>query len=389
MQSNETAIQGSPAFGVVRAEQGALGADLPSRSSMLGQRIPLIAAAVVLLIALPLFSVRVSSGDYGAHIGFTKDLLERKASPPHPLFHLTLIALSGGNLVPAYGLVAFICAASLAAVTWLSALMIGRAGASPVMTILVSVVLAFVLPFPNWWEGDRYVGLVTPNVWHNPTGVFAMPFALGLFMAAVRLLDRLTPGQAALTGLASVLSLLAKPLYFLAFAPAFVLTLLSEVRRMRLAAAARILVLALLPPGFVLLAQYRWLTTDTSVSFLPFEVWRGYVRGNYVGAVLLGIAFPLTVFLLYPLQANGDRKLILAWVALQFGVVMQICFVENGVRALNDNFGWAMIYADHVLFVASAAFLFDQRRDWRRWICLGVLALHGLSGIQYLTLKVA
>ena len=65
---------------------------------------------------------------------------------------------------------------------------------------------------------------------------------------------------------------------------------------------------------------------------------------------------------------------------------MQICFAERA-RLTDDNFGWGMIYADHVLFVASAAFLFTQRSDWRRWVCLSVLLLHVASGVQYLANK--
>jgi hypothetical protein len=351
-----------------------------------GQRTAWIAATVVFLIAMPLFSVRVSTGDYGPHIGFTRDLLAGKGTPPHPFFHLTLIALSGGDLFAASGLVVFICAASLAGVTWLSARMIEGAGCPPVLTVILSVLLALVLPLPNWWGLHRYHGLTTPNVWHNPTGVFAMPFALWLFITATRLLDRPTIGRAALAGLAGVLSLLSKPNYFLCFVPAFALTLVSVVYRLRPATAAKLLALTFGAPAVVLLGQYLWLTADTAVIFNPFAIWSGYVRGHYVGAVLVGIAFPLTVFALYPRKVNADRGLILAWVALQFGVVMEICFYERA-RPTDNNFGWGMIYANHVLFVASAAFLFLQRSDWRRWVCLSVLLLHAASGVEYLANK--
>jgi hypothetical protein len=386
MQAGETAVQTSPSPEAVGSGQAASDAIPLAHPNGSRQTTAWIAATVVFLIAMPLFSVRVSTGDYGPHIGFTRDLLEGKGTPPHPLFHLLLIALSGGDLFGASGLVVFICAASLAAVTWLSASMIERAGCRPTLTVVLSILLALVLPLPNWWSGHRYVGLTTPNVWHNPTGVFAMPFALWLFMAGTRLLDRPTIGHAALAGVAGVLSLLSKPNYFLCFVPAFGLTLLSVVFRMRPATAAKLLALTFGAPAVVLLGQYLWLTNNTAILFLPFEVWRGYVRSHYVGAVLVGIAFPLMVFALYPRKANEDRTLILAWVALQFGIVMQICFMERA-RPFDDNFGWGMIYSNHVLFVASAAFLFMQRSDWRRWVCLSVLLLHAVSGVEYLANK--
>jgi hypothetical protein len=386
MHAGETAIQNSPspaAAGTGRPVADAISPESPGGAS---KRTAWIAATAVFLIAMPLFSLRVSTGDYGPHIRITRDLLDGKGTPPHPLFHITLIALSGGDLFAASGLVVFICAASLAGVTWLSARMIESAGGPPVLTVILSVLLAFTLPLPNWWGGHRYVGLTTPNVWHNPTGVFAMPFALWLFMAGTRLLDRPTTGHAALAGLAGVLSLLSKPNYFLCFVPAFALTLVSMVYRMRPATAAKLLALTFGAPAVVLLGQYIWLTTDTAIIFHPFAIWNAYVRGHYVGAVLVGIAFPLAVFVMYPRKVNADRTLILAWVALQFGIVMQICFYERA-RPTDDNFGWGMIYANHVLFVASAAFLFLQRSDWRRWVCLSVLLLHAASGVEYLANK--
>jgi hypothetical protein len=390
MQAGETAVQTSPSVEATEPGQPALGAISLERPGGLNQRTALIAATVVFLIAMPLFSLRVSSGDYGPHINFTRELLERKGTPPHPLFHLTLIALSGGDLFSASGLVVFICAASLAAASWLSATMFERTGAPPLLSVTVSVLIAFALPLPNWWGGHRYVGLVTPNVWHNPTGVFAIPFALWLFMAGTRLLDRPGMRHAALTGLAGTLSLLAKPNYFLAFVPAFGLALLSELRRMRPAPAVGTLALTFGGPAIVLIAQYLWLTGNTAIIFHPFAVWRGYLREPLLvrvpGAILVGTAFPLAVLLLYLRKVNGDRTLTLAWIALQFGIVMQICFYERA-RLTDDNFGWGMIYADHVLFVASAAFLFAQRSDWRRWVCLSVLLLHTLSGVQYLANK--
>jgi hypothetical protein len=347
-----------------------------------------IATAVVFVAACPLFAVRAGEGDVLLHIEIARGIYEHVHWPPHPLFHLVLIALSGGELYPPPGLAApglsvFLCAASLAAATWLTATMIEQAGAYPALAGVISVFIAFAMPIRDWWHGDVYLGKLSPNEWHNPTGVFAMPFALGLFMAAVRLFDRPGLGRAALVGLAAALSLLSKPNYFLAFAPCLGIGLLAIAWQMRSARAIGLLALALGPAAVILGAQWVWYSEDTKILYAPFEVWRNLSHEHMWDGALVSVAFPLAVVVCYPLRANADRNLTIAWITLAVGIGTFICFAEWGARLRHGNFGWGMIYANHVLFAVSAAFLFGQRNDPRRWLCLTVLAAHFGTGIMH------
>jgi hypothetical protein len=260
---------------------------------------------------------------------------------------------------------------------------------------VLCLALAAAMPLRNWWHGDAYLGNVSPNVWHNPTGVFAITFAVGLFIAATRLMNRVSVRAAAWTGLAMCLSLLAKPNYVMAFAPCYAPFLLAALRRavreegLRPRAAAGILFIVFGPGAVILAAQYVWLTRDARIIFDPFSLWRNFNREHITAGILIGIAFPLAVFVCYPRRVNASQPLVLAWYTLAVGIGTNVCFRESGARLVDGNFFWGMNFADHVLFVASTAFLVGQRNDLRRVFCFAVLGLHALSGVTWLASYVA
>ncbi len=356
----------------------------------------LLPAAVLFVLTLPIFSRLARSGDYPLHINFALDMVRGKGTPPHPLFHACLVALIGGdNPVSAPGVVAFMMAAAKAAQAYLTAVVLCAARPlRPFALTLLCLALALAMPLPNWWKfdtehwwkSDIVLGQVTPNVWHVPTGVFAVPFALALFVCGTRVLAEPGVRAAAWTGLAMVLSLLAKPNYALAFAPCLGFALLAAViravwaRRLGAGTGARVLLLTFGPAAVVLLVQLFILTRDVSiVRTPPFAVWRLHSK-NIPASLLLGIAFPLAVAVCYPRQVNRSLPLTLAWTTLGVAVATFALFAESFPRITHANWWWGMLYADQVLFVASAALLLEQRAGPARAFCFGVLGLHVLSG---------
>jgi hypothetical protein len=347
----------------------------------------------VFLVAMPVLSRIVDSArgplrsnDHLQHIGLAQDMAHGRSIPPHPLFHVFLIALMGGDNRPsAEGLLAFLLAFALGVRAWLTArLLLDVRSLSTVAVTLLCLLLALAMPFPNWWGGDIYQGNVSPNVWHNPTGIFAMPFAVGLFLLGARELDQPSVRAASVTGLVMFLSLLAKPNFVLAFGPCLAVALLGAVTARNTAksvtAGAAVYALTFAPALVVFAVQSALLTRNEQILYAPFAVWGVYCHEHYVGAVLIGIAFPLTVLACYPRAVNASRPLVLAWATLAVAIATFALFAESGERITHANFAWGMTLADHVLFVLSTAFVLQQRGIVRRAVCLGVLGLHALSG---------
>jgi hypothetical protein len=86
------------------------------------------------------------------------------------------------------------------------------------------------------------------------------------------------------------------------------------------------------------------------------------------------------VTLLFPLQANGDRGLVLAWSVTAIGIIQFALFAESGNRIAHANLSWGMMLAAHVLFVVCCSFLLRQKGLIRKCLAFAVLGLHVASG---------
>jgi hypothetical protein len=365
----------------------------------------LIPASVVFLLSLPVFArlVFTDSGkhgdtDYQLHVALALDMARGKAMVPHPLFHALLLALMGGdNADAAPGMMAFILAAALGARAYLTAGMLASSRRlSAVALTVLCLALAVVMPLPNWWDWPNVCrGLVAANAWYNPTGVFAMPFALALFLVGLRELEDDGWGSSVAVAVAMVLSLLAKPNYVIAFAPCFAVMLAMKyyrsIKEGRLTSASAAGKAALIfgPTAGVLAVQYLILyggpnATGGPLVYLPLQLWRVFTRDHIPAAVYLGVAFPIAVTVLFPLAANADRALVLAWSVLALGILQVALFQEWGSRQIHFNLSWGMILGAHLLFVVSCAFLLRQPGGVRRWVAFAVLALQVASGCMCL-----
>jgi hypothetical protein len=345
--------------------------------------------------------------DYWAHIRFTNDIEARPLPAPHPLFHYTVWWLtylfvdshtteSCVRLAPAAG---FVLALAIGWRGWLTYREVA-AGLRPAAAAAVTLLLAVVTAFPKWWKLPQvliYLGQVNPNVWHNPTAIFVAPLALLVFVEAMRYLDAPRLETALSLGLWASACCLAKPNYVLAFYPCFGLPLLAAAwRSWRLGrdsvfdAFGHVLV-SCFPPLATLAWQYaKGFEGDHQVGFNPFAVWSYYVKGYHIpSAILAGLVFPALAAALFPRQTWRDRRTFYAWCTMGVALAQFALLTElpEG-RSYNANFGWAMVAADYVLFVATCRLLGLQPRDWRVTLSFGVLVLHAASGAFYLVMTI-
>jgi hypothetical protein len=349
----------------------------------------LLPALVVFAVAHPWFARIIGpTYDHRTHLLFAFDVMRGVEMPPHPLYHVAVLVCSGFKFSAAAGAASFLLALAVSVRTWITARVLGDGWFPPIAMTAICLALALAMPLPNWWGAGVLVGQPSPNVWHNPTFVFDMPFCLAAFLFGTRLLEVPTVGLAALTGLFLGLSLLAKPNYALAFLPCFgpavLLALARDVRAHGLSArtAFGILLAAFGPAALVLGRQAVWARTNATVLWLPLHAWHKH-SPDVPASILLGTAFPLAVLLCYPRRASAERSVILAWATLGVAVALAACLSE-AAGSSEFNWGWGLHMADAVLFVWSTAFLVRQPGGWRRPACLGVLGLHALSGIVYL-----
>ena len=224
-----------------------------------------------------------------------------------------------------------------------------------------------------WAFPSVYRGQVSPNFWHNPTGIFTTPFALAAFFAGLRRLEKPGIRLAALTlRNALVLSLLAKPNYALAFAPCLACALVT-VLFLDVWAGRRKLGKLSKSSRLSLRYQRSWSGNNAHAGRRQqlrvdwFRVWKSQ-SPNIPASIFLGIAFPLAATLLFIKSSWRSLPLVLAWATLIVAVTQFAMLIEYSPthrdRMGHGNCGWAMLFADAVLFVVATDFVLRQPSGW-------------------------
>lgn len=134
--------------------------------------------------------------------------------------------------------------------------------------ILLAVLILVAMPLVNPARPRSiYLGQISPNVRHNATHIFSVPFSLVAFVTAVALVRSLSLRAAGAFAVAVALSTMAKPNCALALVPvvgpALLVRLIRERRSIR--SALGVLALAVGPVIAVLLYQYLMVFQGDSV----------------------------------------------------------------------------------------------------------------------------
>ncbi len=363
----------------------------------------LATVTAVVAITAPVF-LRLStlrSSDHGPHLDVTQRLVTQGRFLPYFGFHLgtALAALWSANPATLAIAAALVLTAALAARTALTQTIIDPTSQKPRRAAAITLALLFVMPLWNWWKFPAiYLGQPTPNVWFNPTLIFAMPFALGLFALASRSLRDLAPASLAGTGALMVLSLIAKPNFVIALAPCYGVALAARLLptaldgfRGTLKALGK-LALACGPPLAALIAQYILTFTrastfgpayqDARVIFAPLAVWSLY-SPNIPVSILLGTAFPVVSAACFPRQVWSDPRLRLAWATMAIAL-LQFALLGEQNHLGAANFAWGCYLTDYILFTLSAGVLLRQPQGLRTTLCWAILLLHTIAGLTHL-----
>ena len=341
------------------------------------------------------------SSDYSGHIQFARVLLDdHQLSSPHILFELLVIGLlktlpitidDAGYLAGT----AFYVLAVLVIYALIRSALGGRSWKSLMVAAVFALLLLLVAPINLLTVPERnlYFGYIGLNVVHNPTIVALKPFALLLFVFTVAVLSRAArfSVQVVIGGIVLVtLSVLAKPNFVLVLLPALLMVLVYRFYR-RDSASFKTILAALIIPMIVLLVleyivNYLFINGAGGITFTLLGTIRVYDHSLVSIGIkfVLSILFPLIVFVLYARQAVRDNALTLAWLVFFIGAGQMYFLAESGKYFTDGNFWWSGQIGLFVLFVFSTIFWLRHFRDqprWRAGLCLGIFALHLISGL--------
>jgi len=380
---------------------------------------------LIMLISVPVFWYMVEHqscwADVTRHVESIQDgiyqggwrPIYRGEYRPHFLFHITVLAvarLAGfSNSYRALGFVTvLILTLSVAAKACItnyfllpaklnsSTLSLAKKLAISRTTLVALISFGLTIMMPIVLNPYRiYLGQISPTVWHSPTTIFAMPLGILLFYYGYRLLDEPCFNWAVCVAFIAVVNVIAKPNFFMAFVPIF---LLLGFYQYRLSRSSGIVVLSMIPAIVILTLQYlsRYGGAGESTMVLaPFLVWRKYSPFIPL-SLLVSLAFPLAYLGLYRNALVHKGMLVFVWGVFLSSLAWAVLFAEAGPRLYDGNFFWGTHVSIYILMLvttldflsvrepASVTYRAVNRRGNRYTIVWLILVAHFASGVAYL-----
>jgi hypothetical protein len=360
--------------------------------------------AVVVIFAPILYAeiyLAGSTSDYGSHIAWTKTMLENSwRVPPAIQGHATWQWI----LLIFHQIVGHSWTFSALAVTLVSVIATGLilfwalwkkfsaflAGSLSVGLMLIAP-LFFLQPFDNlWYMVNGYIGT---NIYHNPTILLLKPFAVLQFYFSVQALTSAKSNWKSwlIPAICSVIAVFTKPNYAICLLPVLCILALIRLLKKQPVDWKKILCGIIIPSTAVLVWQFLITygpATDSKVIVAPFAVMSSY-SGLLAIKLLLSIAFPLTVTLLFWKDAVKDTGMQLGWLGFGIASIYTYFLAETGQRFLSGNFIWSAEISLFLLFLACILFLagkkLSEEKYIKKWFVLTTGLFHVLFGIIFYT----
>lgn len=275
--------------------------------------------------------------------------------------------------------------------------------------ILLSFLMLFVFSFPNIraiirlfyskCEGSYYLGQISPNVWHNSTLIFLMPFALLLFWQSYQQLIDPQSNRIWIISLLIVVNIFIKPSFFFVFIIIYPMLLIDKF------GFRKIFWLNLLPiivGVLILYIEYHFIyvspfdtTAKAGIKIAYFHVWSHFLSSSSPIFILLSIVtsfcFPITYLIVYRKEFFKNILTKYAFFLSVTGLIIFSTLTETGTREFHGNFGWQNIICSYILFMVTGQLLLKKiisndtlLIEKKNKILILLYLLHFLSGIMYI-----
>lgn len=242
-----------------------------------------------------------------------------------------------------------------------------------VITGIVAVSLFFVSmvypPTGIYLPGIKYkyLGVFTPNPFHNATYMAARPFAILAFFKYGELLPLYEQENAwkehgrdyLLFSVYLLLATMAKPSFTIVLVGAAGILMLWRMFRSKFRNFLPTIRLGIcFIPTFVdLLYQFRGVFVpqegqEGGIGFTFGHVWMQYCS-NIPLAIGLAAGFPILVLLLNYKELRRDSIYRFSWQVYVMSFLMAFCLYEKGFREMDFNFSWGYMYGIFFAFVGA------------------------------------
>ncbi len=280
-----------------------------------------------------------------------------------------------------------------------------HAGWQQVLITLAAFGILFysmIFVYNHYFPGTRfyYLGVFTPNPFHNATYASARPFSIVATFMFADLLEqyeaRFDVKKSVAFSVILLLATMTKPSFTIVFCGAAGLIMLFRMFKTKFQNFKNTILLGcMFIPTFIdLLYQFGGVFTgqnskgeDTGIGFALFKVWGEYCD-NYIVAIVLLIFFPIVVFCFQHRKIKTNTLYRFGWQMYGMGLAMFILLYEKGFRAADANFSWGYMIGAFFLTMASLLVLLEEtvvasKKDWKLAIQWGAFAIHLACGLYY------
>ncbi|GEC79055.1 hypothetical protein [Flavobacterium aquatile] len=262
-----------------------------------------------------------------------------------------------------------------------------------------SFLLLFCFSLPVLYFVLDYFYLLNfpPNVWHNSTTIFVMPFVLLLFWISNKQLDSPSKNNLYIICLLIILNALIKPSFLFVYLPIYPLLLLKTYtffKKVFWINLIPIFIACLLIFGeYYLIYLGKNNTQESSVTVDFFYFYKNWSKGFNV---ILALFIALLSSLLFPIITIIKNKQLLHNKMIQFSalavllsIIISISVRETGVRENDGNFLWQTFMCVFLLFFSCLYQLMilinKSNNNWKKYLPeLIIFGIHFISGIAYL-----
>ncbi len=243
----------------------------------------------------------------------------------------------------------------------------------------------------------NYLGVFTPNPFHNATYMAARPFAILAFLWYVKLLDVYEKGGDRKDYILFAFFLLAatmtKPSFTIVLVGAAGLIMLYRLFRSRFSNLRQTILLGLtfIPTFIDLLYQFNGVFVpdegvEGGIGFCFGSIWSKYCD-NIPLAIGLAVGFPLLVLVLNYKELKSNTLYRFSWQIYIMSFCMAFFLYEKGFRAAHFNFSWGYMYGIFFAFFGALVVLLRataaKRHPVRLTLQWMAFLWHLLCGLWY------
>ncbi len=269
-------------------------------------------------------------------------------------------------------------------------------------TSIISLLLLFCFSLPSvlYFNNDFYYLLsYPPNIWHNSTTIFVMPFVILLFWESMKQLESHSQKRLFIIGLLICANAVIKPSFLFVYLLIFPLFLLKKF------GFSQRFFINLIPIFLSLIlvaAEYYFIfgsekTNESSVTFNFFYLINTWAANGNTMYIVEILSTSIIGSFLFPIVTIIKNKSIIRETKVQFAVVGTILAIiiattitETGARASHGNFLWQCYMLSFLLFLVCTLQLLKliivHPLKWKAYkLEIGVFLLHVISGLYYFT----